>query len=336
MRRAAQRGVAPAGAVAMLALALLGGCQGEAKERTMAEPGVKTERVYLGRWSLALPAGMTRSDGDCDMQLLTLREELLAPPYPEAFQAAWAGKLAAIARLKAERRRPHYLDGEVVVRKELGPRFALVAYHTDNVKEAARFEALRGLDGVGLWLRRPGDVADQEAIAAAVRKVGLAYRPRPKDGPPLEKEPQAFHLARGAVVLPFEEHEAAQALFRGGPHGAEVELSTETVVEVQKKGLFDRFSESVMAAGAAFGAGVSTVRSGKKSAGPLAGEELVLRDGEKGKLAFIWRFQGESGSGARPEMTLQLSAPAEPRQEVMALWDALVASLAPAAEAAGR
>jgi hypothetical protein len=167
-------------------------------------------------------------------------------------------------------------------------------------------------------------------------RVGMAYRPRVKDGPPLEKEPQAFHLARGAVVLPYEEQESTHALFRGGPHGAEVELATETVVKVEKKGLFERFSESVMTAGAAFSAGVSTVRSGKKKGGPLEGDELVLRDGEKGKLAFIWRYHGESESGARPEITLQMSAPQEPRQEVMARWDALVASLLPAAEGAGR
>jgi len=334
--RAPEGAAGRAGVAVVLALAALAGCRGEAKETKMAEVAGKSERVYLGRFSIALPPGMSRSDGECEMQLLTIREDPLAPPFAEAWKAAWAGKLAAIEAMKTQRSRPRHLYGEVLARRELEPRFALVAYHADNVKEAARFEALRGLDGVGLWLRRPGDVADLDAIAAAMLKVGKAYRPRTKDGPPLEKEPQAFHLARGAVLLPFEEQESAHAIFRGGPHGAEVDLATGTVVKVERKGLFERFSESVITAGAAFGAGVSTVRSGKKEVGGLRGEELVLRDGEKGELAFIWRYPGESESGARPEITLQMTAPQEPKREVMALWDALVASLLPAAEAAGR
>jgi len=319
----------------MLALALVG-CRGEAKETKMAEPGAKTERVYLGRFSLALPAGMSRSDGECKMQLLTIREEALAPPYPQAFQAAWAGKLAAVAKLKAERRRPDWPDGEVVAQKELEPRFAYVAFHNDNSKLSGTHVAFRGADAVGLWLQRPGGFAKAQTIQGAMLKVGNAYRVRTKDGPPLEREPQAFHLARGAVVLPFEEQESAHAIFKGGPRGAEVDLATETVVTVEKKGLFERFSESVVTAGAAFGAGISTVRSGKKQAAALVGEELVLRDAEKEKLSFIWRYPGESESGMRPEITLQMTSPAEPRQEVMARWDALVASLLPAAEAAGK
>lgn len=324
------------GLAVALALAAAGGCRGQAKERTMDDAAGKTERVWLGRVSLALPAGMTRHDGDCRLRLLTLREEPLPPPSAESWQAAWAGKLAAIEAMKARRTRPRHLYGEVVARRELAPRFALVAYHADNVKEAARFEALRGLEGVGLWLRRPGDVADLEAIAAAMLQVGRSYRPRTADGPPPEKEPQAFHLARGAVLLPFEEQESAEATFRGGPHGTEIELSTETVIRVEQKGLFERFSESVVTAGAAFSAGVSTVRSGKKEAGGLKGEELVLRDSEGQKLHFVWRFAGESDSGGRPEITLQMKSRAEPKQEVLAQWDALVASLRPGSEAAAR
>lgn len=302
----------------------------------MAEPGVKTERVYLGRWSLAVPAGMTRHDGECKMRLLTIREQALAPPYPEAWKATWAGKLAAIEGLKANRTRPHHVVGEIVAQGELAPHFGYAAFHNDDAKLSGTHVGFRGAGPTGLWLQRPGGFAKQKAIQAAMLEVGMGYRTRSKDGPPLEKEPLAFHLGQGAVILPFEEQESAAAIWKGGPLGTEVELSTETVVKVESKGLFERFSDSVMAAGAAFSAGVSTVRSGKKKAGALEGEELVLRDGEKGKLAFVWRYHGESGSGARPEITLQMASPAEPRQEVMARWDALVASLLPAAEAAGK
>lgn len=336
MGGAARGGAGRRGAAAMLALALVG-CRGEAKETKMAEPGAKTERVYLGRFSLALPAGMSRSDGECKVRRLALREVELAPPHLEAWKAAWAGKLAEVAALRAQRLRPTFVNGEVLESVEPGKgELPLLVYHHGNSKTLVTVAALADVGGGGLWLTAVGGMSFLPALKASAATVARAYRPRVKDGPPLEKEPQAFLLARGAVLLPFAEQESAHAIFKGGPHGAEVDLATETVAEVEQKGLFERFSESVVTAGAAFGAGVSTVRSGKKSAGALAGEELVLRDGEKGKLAFIWRYRGEAGSGARPEITLQMSAPEEPRQEVMARWDALLASLLPAAEAAGK
>ncbi len=326
------------GAAALaLALALLGGCRGEAKETKMAESGAKTERVYLGRFSLALPAGMTRHDGECKVRRLTVREVELLPPHQESWRAAWAAKLSEVAGLKAARLRPTFSNGEVLESVEPGKgALPLLVYHHGNSRTLVTVASLADVDGAGLWLTAVGGMSFLPALKASAAAVAGAYRPRTKEGPPPEKEPQAFLLRRGAVLLPFAEQESAQAIFRGGPHGAEVELATETVVEVEKTGLFERFSSAVVSGGPAFGAGVSTVRSGKKSAGDLAGEELVLRDAEKGKLAFIWRYPGEPGSGARPEITLQLSAPAEPGPEVMALWEALVASLLPAAQAAGK
>jgi len=326
-----------AGLALVLALAALAGCRGEAKEKTMAEAAVKTERAYVGRWSLALPAGMSRHAAECKVRRLALREVELPPPHPESWKAAWAAKLAEVAALRAERLRPTFVNGEVLESAEPGKaELPLLVYHHGNSKTLVTVAALADAGGAGLWLTAVGGMSFLPGLKASAAAVARAYRPRTQDGPPLQREPQAFHLARGAVLLPFAEQESAEALFRGGPHGAEVELTTETVVEVDKKGLFERFSESVLAAGPSFGAGVSTVRSGKKEAGGLAGEELVLRDSEGKKLHFVWRYPGEAGSGSRPEITLQLTARAEPRQEVLALWDALVGSLRPAAEAAGR
>jgi len=323
--------------MAALALALLPGCRGEAKETKMAEAAVKTERVYVGRFSLALPAGMSRHGGECKVRRLTLREVELAPPHQESWKAAWAAKVSEVAALKVERLRPTFANGEVLESVEPGKaELPLLVYHHGNSKTLVTVAALADVGGAGLWLTAVGGMSFLPGLKASAAAVARAYRPVVKDGPPLWKEPEAFHLLRGAVLLPFAEQESAQAIFKGGPRGAEVELATETVVEVEKASLFERFSSAVVSGGPAFGAGVSTVRSGKKSAGPLAGEELVLRDAEKDKLSFIWRTPGEPGSGARPEITLQMTSRAEPRQEVMAAWDALVASLLPAPQAAGK
>jgi hypothetical protein len=79
---------------------------------------------------------------------------------------------------------------------------------------------------------------------------------------------------------------------------------------------------------------MSTVRSGKRRVGDLAGEEFILRDTEGGELRFLWEFPGEADSGLRPRIQLQLVTSAEGQQEKLALWEALVASLKPAVQAA--
>jgi hypothetical protein len=291
----------------------------------------QAERAYVGRFSIAIPAGMRREGGTYEMRLLTLSDVALAPPNEAGWKATWAARLAKVEALKSERLTPQDVEGEVLATGELEPLFAFVVYHRD-VKEAAQLDALRLVDGVGLWLQRPFDTELLPAVRARALAVGRAYQRRRPDGPPPAARPEAFHLVFGAILLPYQEQESARAHFKSGPPYLEIDLTTETVVEVKHPGLFERFGRAVVNAGAASTAGMSTVRSGKRRVGDLAGEEFILRDTEGGALRFLWEYPGEANSGVRPKIQLQLVAPSADEKEQMALWEVLLSSLKPAAQ----
>ena len=306
-------------------------CGATAKETRMDEAVFgKMERVHIGRFALEVPAGARRYGERYEVRDLTLQEVAFAEPLEKAFAGAWSVKLADIAKIKAGRLRPNWIDGDVHSQHELEPgRFAAVLYHTDNVKIAVHYAALRQVGAAGLWLSRPGDTEDIAPTLDTIKVVGKAYQPRPAGTPPAKGD--VFHLPHGAIALPFHEQETAKSVFQGGPLDVEVKVLTESTDEPKGGGLMARFGEAVAKAGAAFAAGASPVRNrGRKAAG-LGGEEFVMRDSEDHKLYFMWEFKGEANSGAKPRIQLQMITKDERQKEKMAFWDALVDSLRPAA-----
>ncbi len=289
----------------------------------------KLERVYVGRFSLEVPAGARRYGADDQVRQLKLEEVTFVEPLDKAFGAAWAAKLAEVAKIKAKRLEPEWIDGDVHSQHELeAGKFRALLYHTENVKIAVRYAALRQVGAAGIWLSRPGDTEDIRPTLDTIALVGKAYQPRPAGAPPAKGD--VFHLPRGAVVLPFHEQEKAKAAFQGGPLGVEVKLSTTSTGAPKGGGLMSRFGESVAKAGAAFAAGASPVRNRGRTAAGMQGEEFVMRDSEGGDLYFMWEFKGEADSGARPRLQLQMITKDERQKEKMAYWDALVDSLRPA------
>ncbi len=302
-------------------------CRTAAKEATMDEAVYgKVERVSIGRFEVALPVDVRRSGAEFEMRDLKLEEVTLAGTGASAWSAAWNAKLAQIEALKAKRRRPTQIVGEIHAQQVLEPgRFAVVEFHTDNVKEAVQFAALRSEGSAGLWLGRVGDLEDETSIVKTIVAVGHAYAVAPGTPPA-----SAFHLVRGAVALPFQDQERAFATFRGGPLDLEVKLETESTAEPKGGGVMARFGSAVSKAGAAYASGLSPVRNRSRKAAGLDGEEFVMRDSGGGKLYFLWEFKGEANSGARPRIQLQLITKDERQKEKTAFWDALVDSLRPA------
>jgi hypothetical protein len=90
---------------------------------------------------------------------------------------------------------------------------------------------------------------------------------------------------------------------------------------------------------AALPAGTQRLRAGRRNVDGLAGEELLVRSGDRdgGGYRFLWEFQGEPESLQRPFLSLQLSTEAAQAfatdEEALQVWDQLLGSLRLRAEA---
>jgi hypothetical protein len=319
------------GALALLLAGWAFWSQAEAREVKMEEAAIgKLERVYIGRFSLEVPVGASRYGQEFELRDLKLDEVAFAEPADKAGEAAWKMKLASIEALKAKRRRPTQIDGDIHAQLQLEPGpFAVVLFHPDDIDFGLDFAGLRRVGASGLWLTRPGELSTKDQILKAIGEVGRAYQPVTKERP--RPPGDVFHLPRGLIAAPFQEQEKARSVFKGGPLAVEIKVLIESTDEPKGGGLLARFGESVAKAGAAFAAGVSPVRSRGRAVAGMKGEEFVMRDSEAGDLYFMWEFKGEAGSGKHPRIQLQMITKQERQQEKMAFWDALVDSIRPAA-----
>jgi Tle cognate immunity protein 4 C-terminal domain len=288
-----------------------------------------TERVYVGRFSIEVPAHARRFGETYELRDLRLRDVAFAAPLDKAFEVAWSERLAQIAQLKTKRLDPTYIDGTIEAQVDIEQgRFRAVVYHSENLKDYVAYAGLRDAQGAGVWISRAGPLTSKDEYLKEIAFVGKAYQPLPS-GEPASKA-DLFHLTLGVVALPFQEQESATAIFKGGPWDVEIELSTESTIAPKGGGLMARFGDAVAKAGAAFAAGLSPVRNRGRVAAGMKGEEFVMRDSGKGKLYFMWEYKGEANSGARPKIQLQLRTKVEEEKQKMAAWDALVDSLQPA------
>jgi hypothetical protein len=325
------RGWARLGALALLLVGWAFVARAGTKEAKMDEAVVgKLERVYVGRFSLEVPVGATRYGQEFEVRDLDLNEVAFADPVDMAGEAAWKAKLAAIEALKAKRRRPTQIDGDIHSQLQLEPGpFTVVLFHPDDIDFGLDFAALRRSGASGLWLTRPGELATKDQILKTIASVGAAYQPVTLEQP--RRTGDVFHLPHGVIAAPFQDQEKAKSVFKGGPLGLEIKVLIESTDEPKGGGLLARFAGSVAKAGVAFAAGASPVRSRGRTAAGMKGEEFVMRDSKEGNLYFMWEFKGEAGSGKHPRIQLQMVTKQEREKEKMAAWDALVDSLRPAA-----
>jgi type VI secretion system (T6SS) Tli4-like immunity protein len=179
----------------------------------------------------------------------------------------------------------------------------------------------------GLWLQILTGEAKKENSAARISEIAAAYRPA-QPGAPIPKG--AFHLPRGAVVLPFKLDEESHARFLGGPLNLDLSFSTETPEEPDQRGLMQRFTGAVANAALFLaGTGVRPIRSRSRTVAGIRGDELVMvgrdREGEPLQISFAWRTPGKASSGTYPEITIEMSTLEDGRKdEKLAAWDQIL------------
>lgn len=334
MRRGRRCAAIPTAAILALAAASIAATSdARSKEASMSPaPEEANARRCVGRFCVDVPTEMQRRSESYEMQRVRLQELELSPPVEGALARTLQERLARIEALKLKRRTPTDPRGTILQKRTFQAGMLEGAvYQQYNNELAITVGALRQVGSAALWIEGGGDRKFTEEIAASVKDVGLAYHSRGRDEPWPVPGKDWFYLGQGAVALPFKEQEKASAGFEGHPLGVKFEVAIRTTAKPVRKGLMQRFSEAVMAAGPAFTGAGSPVKQRARTAGGLQGEEMIMRDSDAKRLYYLWDFPGEPNSGAHPRITLQMETRDERFEEKTALWDRLVDSLRPAA-----
>lgn len=259
----------------------------------------------IGRFSLELPGPMRRTSQRHAIRRCELEEvvwpEGTAPEH--AFEQIWAERIGRVRGPFDERRLdPH--------------RRALV--HQDGGELTVE---LLVATGVALWLRRranePADALLGELTAVADRYRVAAI------------ETDALYLEHGAVLLPCGDIERAEVFLEGHPGLVHVRVTTQVMRRVPEQTLLERWAElGRTRTGRAVQRGVETVRAEARQVAGLDGEELVLRYAERGvtETDLRWEYGGRAGSGAAPNLVIEVSSTAE-LGEALAMWGALLGSV---------
>lgn len=323
-------------AVLLVYTAACSGCAREPMDApTMEdETRVVVQRQCLGRFCLDVPAASRRAGAEYGLRWLAVREQVFpgagARASQESASAAWDQQVENAVALEAEERlEPGDVRGRQRANEELEPGLRFLSYYTTLEPIGARVVALKTQGAVGLWMEQTLDVEFEPRARAEMLQLARGYQVRPEAATWPQRGQDWFYLDHGAVQLPFHDQEKSSVVFDGGPLDGTLEVETESVREVKKKGLVERFMDSVGVAGA-YAEGVSRVRSRSRKVAGFTGEELVLRSAEQGEVAYLWTFHGEANSGAAPLIRIAWqTGDGDPRAK-SALWDQLLDSLRPA------
>lgn len=317
---------------AALAVAGLGGGLGCKEKRMEAanDPVVQC----VGRFRLSVPRLMERA-GTYRMQSVSLVETRPADPSPEAFDRAWAARVAAVAALREEHVRDRTArwnhDGEVFERRTFGPRFEGIRY-LERGDGLSTWAALRDAGPVFLGLETNGLDTEKEAAAAFILALGTGYRPGATGA-----GPRQFALDFGAVDAPPGE-EDADVLFRG----LDVDFTFETAFtrEPEQVSVLAKLGRAAIRVGISLTGRLTQVKhDGRRRVGGLVGEELIMREKSDdapggGRLYYGWTYPGRANDALRPRIDLKMETSAADQERKTALWNALLDSVR-APDAAG-
>ena len=293
---------------------------GVSKSMTQA---AATRRHCVGRFSLDLPASFVPAGESYTFDYVEI-EHLARPPGDMAWQQAWDARLAELRALE----RPPGRSSTVVRELELDPRTRGVFFYGNL--HMARQVTLGGLRDAGtrlVWLTAYAFEGKEPILQEVVSDVAGAYRPLEPDS---QIPAGAFCVGSGAVLLPYRTMETAYARFEDSKRGVEIEIETESTLEPTRKGLIGRFAE-VLTTLIGGGISVDRLRAGAREVAGLPGEEVLARLGEGAdvEFSFDWLYPGDPDSGARPEISIQLTAPDGESGPVIEEWDAVLASVRP-------
>ena len=205
---------------------------------------------------------------------------------------------------------------------------AVLLYRDPDITRVGDWEVLTDYGNQGAWFKFHGRLDAREKMLEWVLEIARAYKPiSPHYDPP---QKNWFFLEHGAIALPYLEQEETYARFEGHPLDVKLEVKTTAVHKVSDSGLVDRLSAS-LAMNFAPGVDVDKLRTGKRTAAGLNGEEVIFRGTQNGEseLSFTWLYTGQVDSGDAPKISIEMEASDGKVDEKLKLWDALLNSFKP-------
>lgn len=278
----------------------------------------------VGRFCMSIPASMERRAETYRIRWTDVAEEVYQTHHPDKFEQLWQKHIADIEELKSDRILPDDLHGKVLDWRELeANRIRLLRYHENNPR-LITVASLRDEQNYAVWVSKNGSLSRVDSVEATTKEVMQSYKAQARPQPGKLQ----FFLAKGALELPFSEDEEANASFGEYP-GLEFEVEIATTDEEQP-GLLERFVRGVADFGMGLVSPVSIKSQRARTVAGLKGREMILRDGNKDELSYLWVHPGKVKSAQEPEIHLSMDAKPNQQKEAELVWNTILDSMRPA------
>jgi len=285
----------------------------------------KMKTYYMGRFAIDLP-----EDFKLEIQSQTVRYAKVSDfkwkekDRDKERNALWAQKIEKIKKLTPPKIRKQIIIEEKVL-KGIGHEARAIAYYGNQyAPNCTYWTILADYGTVGMWLTLDGedDGLSIKNFTNILKHYQYGFNDLTKD---------SFCLNYGRIELPYLEQESTYARF-AGPMGMKLEIEMRQIHKEPESGGIISRTIAAMATGFASGLDIEKVRSRKKTAANLPGEEEILQgsDGENQDLSFDWEYLGTVESGEKPWIQITLDTKPDNRDEKIIIWDQILNSFRPA------
>ena len=290
----------------------------------------------LGRFSIGIPMDMKQAGRSHRLRLAKIQEIAWHRNNNHEIRSKlWDTRVAEIKKMRP----PQNKKGPIIELREFSAlgQWAKGIFYYGNyaLEKEGKWEVLIDFGSCGIWLETDSTLIGKENVDKTIRNltnIAKAYTARTDDDPDKFGFGDWFHLENGAINLPYRWEEQTYARFEGHPLNLklELEMSETHTDEPKDEGLLAR-TAAVIATGYAAGVDIDRLRSRKRKAAGLDGEEEVDRmtDRHRAAISFGWRYAGKKDSGEYPEMVIRMESPDGNLEEKLKIWDAILDSMKP-------
>ncbi|WP_298438902.1 T6SS immunity protein Tli4 family protein [Geobacter sp.] len=278
---------------------------------------------YMGRFAVDVPAEFKLAVQSHRFRLIEIEE------YPEVQDAEkkWRDYLATIERM----RKPEGVKRIIIKEQKIDGmgRWAKgVLYYSDYMADdECNWDIFVSYGNSAALFQLKGLLGKEHSMLVWLQEVARAYRP---ESAGRTGKGRQFHTEHGVIELPYKRQESTYARF-AGPNGMVLKIEMDEIHKAsEKEGIIDR-TVAAMATGFAAGLDIKKIRSQKRTAAGLPGEEEILQgdDGKRKNVSFDWEYLGRVDSGEHPKIQISIDTMADNLEEKVRIWDKVLDSFRP-------